>query len=415
MRTVGTSSRGHDKAWVKTGKIFRLTLGAALVVLVAALVAGCGEETTATTTGGGSQPSGDPIVIGAIVSATEANAALGTQERNVLEMMEGYINGAGGVLGRPVKIIIEDDKSDPQEAVTAANRLIDQEKVVALIAATGSSSTVAVKAITAERQIPQMAMVAANVITDEPPIDWIWRTPQKNAVAAARLLEYVSETLGVTKIGVLHNENAFGSDGMVAITEMAADYGLEIVAAESFKTDDSDLTAQLTSIRSADPEALIVWDTSQGAALAAVNMQQLGMDIPYIGSHGIANTTFIKLAADSAEGVVFVAGRLVIPSSITDPDQKEVTDTFIETYEYEWGEPPNPFAGYAFEAITILVDAIERAGSTEPEAIQAALNATEDFAGPDGFYNYSETDHDGLVAADMVMVKIENGEWALVE
>ncbi|OFW65742.1 MAG: hypothetical protein A2Y74_02730 [Actinobacteria bacterium RBG_13_63_9] len=395
--------------------MFRLALGAALVVLVAALVAGCGEETTATTTGGGPQPSGDPIVIGAIVSATEANAALGTQERNVLEMMEGYINGAGGVLGRPVKIIIEDDKSDPQEAVTAANRLIDQEKVVALIAATGSSSTVAVKAITAERQIPQMAMVAANVITDEPPIDWIWRTPQKNAVAAARLLEYVSETLGVTKIGVLHNENAFGSDGMVAITEMAADYGLEIVAAESFKTDDSDLTAQLTSIRSADPEALIVWDTSQGAALAAVNMQQLGMDIPYIGSHGIANTTFIKLAADSAEGVVFVAGRLVIPSSITDPDQKEVTDTFIETYEYEWGEPPNPFAGYAFEAITILVDAIERAGSTEPEAIQAALNATEDFAGPDGFYNYSETDHDGLVAADMVMVKIENGEWALVE
>jgi branched-chain amino acid transport system substrate-binding protein len=415
MRRQGTNWRGQGRRGVLAGGIFRLALVAVLVVLAAALVAGCGEETTSTSSGGGSQPSGDPIVIGAIVSATGANAALGTQERNVLEMMEGYVNGEGGVLGRPLDIIVEDDKSDPQEAVTAANRLIEQEKVVALIAATGSSSTVAVKAITAEKHIPQMAMVAANVITDEGPIEWIWRTPQKNAVAAARLLEYVSDTLGVSKIGVLHNENAFGSDGMDAITDMAADYGLEIVAAESFKTDDSDLTAQLTSIRSAEPQALVVWDTSQGAALVAVNMQQLGMDIPYVGSHGIANTTFIDLAGDAAEGVVFVAGRLVIPSSITDPDQKGVTDSFIETYEYEWGESPNPFAGYAFEAITILVDAIERAGGTEPEAIQAALNATKDFAGPDGFYNYSETDHDGLVAADMVMVKIENGEWVLVE
>jgi branched-chain amino acid transport system substrate-binding protein len=405
MKRVGNDGRGPGESSVLARKILRVAVLAVSVALVAALCAGCEKDTAST----------DSVVIGAIVSATGANSGLGSQERNVLEMMEGYINAAGGVLGRPVDIIIEDDESDPQKAVTAAKRLIEQENVVALIAATGSSSTVAVKAITAEKKLPQMAMVAANSITDEPPIDWVWRTPQKNAVAAARALMYVSETLGVTKIAVLHNENAFGTDGRDAITELAADYGLEIVATESFKTDDTDLTAQLTSIKGAEPEAMIVWDTSQGAALAAVNMRQLGMDIPYIGSHGIANTTFIDQAGDAAEGVVFVAGRLVIPSSITDPEQKAVTDSFIETYEYEWGEAPNPFAGYAYEAITILADAIERAGSTEPKAIQTALNATSDFAGPDGFYNYSETDHDGLVAADMVMVRIEGGKWVLVE
>ena len=99
------------------------------------------------------------------------------------------------MLGRPLKIVIEDDKSDAKEAVTAANRLIDQEKAVAIIAATGSASTLAVKAITAAKGLPQIAMAAANDITDEAPMEWIWRTPHKDAMAAARALTYMSESL----------------------------------------------------------------------------------------------------------------------------------------------------------------------------------------------------------------------------
>jgi branched-chain amino acid transport system substrate-binding protein len=391
-------------------------LGAVLLVaMVALLVAACGGEGTTETTAGGKQPAGDPVVIGAIVSATGANSALGAQERNVLEMMEGYINGAGGVLGRPLEIVIEDDKTDSAAAVTAANLLIDQKKVVALIAATGSASTLAVKEITAAKGLPQIAMAAANAITDTAPMEWIWRTPHKDAMAVARALTYVSETLGLTKIAVLHDENAFGSSGVAAIEATVADYGLEIVAKESYKTDDTDLTAQLTSIKGANPEVLIVWGTNPGPALAAKNMKQLGMTIPYIGSHGIANAKFIELAGDAAEGVVFPAGRLLVPSSITDAKQKEVTDLFVERYSYAWGEAPNTFAGYAFEAVSILVDAIGRAGSTDPAAIQTALNATQGWVGPDGVYNYSETNHDGLTAADMIMVKIEGGTWVLAE
>ena len=238
-------------------------------------------------------------------------------------MMETNINAAGGILGRPVKIVVEDDKSDTKEAVTAANRLIDQDKAVALVAATGSASTVAVKAITAQKGLPQMAMVAASDVTDEPPIDWMWRTAQKDSVVAKLALTYISETLKVKKIAILHDENAFGADGQVAIAALAPEYGLEIVATESYKTDDTDLTAQLTKIKGANPEALIVWGTNPGPALAAKNMKQLGMDIPYIGSHGIANAKFIELAGDAAEGVVFPAGALLVPSSITDPAQQE--------------------------------------------------------------------------------------------
>lgn len=395
-----------------------------LCVLAGALLAGCGDAgTTATseTTAGnstattGAAPAGDPVLIGAIVSATGPASALGEQERNVLEMMQAQINNAGGVLGRPVKIVVEDDKSDPKEAVTAANRLIQQEKAVALIAATTSSSTLAVKEISAQAGIPQMALAAGNDVTDKPPVEWIWRTPPKDALAVANALTYVSGTLKLKKIAVLHDENAFGASGAAEIERTAADYGLEIVGSESYKTNDTDLTAQLTKIKGNSPEAVIVWGTNPGPALAAKNMKQLGMTIPFIGSHGIANKTFIELAGDAAEGVVFPAGKLIVPSSITDAKQKEVTYAFIEQYKAAYGDSPNTFAGHAFDAVLLLVAAIEQSGSTEAAAIQSGLNSTRGFAGPDGIFNYSETNHDGLVAEDMIMVKIEGGQWVQIQ
>lgn len=402
--------------------------GVCLVLLVAALAvvavfaAACGEDTTTTTaaggsdtTAGGTAPTGDPIVIGAIVSATGPGAALGEQERNVLKMQQEIINANGGILGRPVKIVIEDDKSDPKEAVTAANKLLTQDKAVALIAATTSSSTLAVKEITAQKGVPQMAMAAANDITDKAPMEWIWRTPQKDALAVERALDYIANGLKVKKIAVLHDENAFGSSGNAEIAKQAPAKGLEVVAAESYKTNDTDMTAQLTKIKGAGPEVLVVWGTNPGPALAAKNMKQLSMAIPYVGSHGIANKTFIDLAADAAEGVVFPGGRLLVPSSITDPKQKEVTEAFIADYNKAYGANPNPFAGYAFEAISLLADAITRAGSTDAAAIQAALNSTTGFPGPDGIYNYTPTNHDGLVADDMIMVKIQGGTWVIAE
>ena len=401
----------------KTGVVLAAVF---LVALLVALVAGCGNETTTTTAGGiatsaAATPTGDPVVIGAIVSSTGANAPLGEPEKNVLAMMQDQINAAGGVLGRPLKIVIEDDKSDAKEAVTAVNRLLDQEKAVAIIAASGSASTMAVKDITAQRSIPQMAMAAGNDVTGKAPTEWIWRTPQSDSMAAARALTYVQKTLKITKIAILHDENAFGTSGSDEITKDAPTYGLTIVGNESYKTDDTDMTAQLTKIKGESPEALIVWGTNPGPALAAKNMKQLNMTIPYIGSHGIANSTFIKLAADAAEGVVFPAGPLLVPSSITDAKQKKVIDDFIAAYKAKYNASPNPFAGYAYEAIAILTDAIGRAKSTDGKAIQAALNATQGFVGPDGVYNYSATNHDGLTSDDLIMVKIQGGTWVLAQ
>ncbi len=395
-----------------------VVLVVALVVAFAMLlVAGCGETTTTTTVAAETTttevagPSGDPIVIGAIVSATGPASPLGEPERAALVMLEAEINKVG-ILGRPVKIIIEDDQSNPTEAVTAVNKLIQQDKVVAILGSSISASTLAIKPITEAAGMPLMALAASNKITD-PPVDWTWRAPPRDFLAVGAALGYIQNTMKLTKIAVLHDENAYGASGSADIAARAADFGLEIVATESYKNEDTDITAQLTKIKGASPDVVVVWGTNPGPAIAAKNMKQLGMTQPYVGSHGIANKSFIDLAGDAGEGVIFPAGRLLVPASFTDPAQKAIVDQFVAAFTAATGNPPPTFAGHAFGGLTLVLEAINRAGSTEAADIQKALNETKGVITPDGVYNYSPTDHDGLTPDDLTVVMIEGGTWVL--
>ncbi len=403
-----------------------LLLVVALSLLVfGAIGCGGGDETTTTaapatdttaapvgtdtTTGA---PSGDPIVFGAVLSATGPGSPLGEPERATLGMMETEINKAGGVLGRPIKVIIEDDQTNPKEAVTAINKLLQQDKVVAVLGSSTSASTLALKPITEAAGIPLMALAASNAIT-APPITWTWRAPPRDSLAAQTALTYISKVMKLTKIAVLYDENAYGASGMAEIEKVSPDYGLTIVTKQSYKTEETDLTAQLTKIKAANPEVVVVWGTNPGPAIAAKNMKQLGMTQPYVGSHGIANAKFIELAGAAAEGVILPAGRLLVPDSFTDPAQKAVVDTFVTAYKGATGKMPPTFAGHAFGGLTLLIDAITRANSTDPKAIQTALNETKGVATPDGIYNYTPENHDGLVADDLTVVQIKGGTWVL--
>jgi len=238
-----------------------LVLVVALSLFVFGLV-GCGSSETTTTAAlptdttvasdvstdtTASGPTGDPIVFGAVLSATGPGSPLGEPERATLGMMETQVNDAGGLLGRPIKIVIEDDQTNPKEAVTAVNKLLQQDKVVAVLGSSTSGSTLAIKPITQQAGIPLMALAASNAITAAP-ITWTWRAPPRDALAVETALTYISKVMKLTKIAVLYDENAYGASGMAEIEKVAPDYGLTIVAKESYKTEETDLTAQLTKI-----------------------------------------------------------------------------------------------------------------------------------------------------------------------
>jgi branched-chain amino acid transport system substrate-binding protein len=399
-----------------------------LLVGAVLLAAGCGStgQSGATTTGAAAAsttsatsaaagPSGDPIKLGAVISTTGPNAPLGEPERNAMQYLEKTINASGGVLGRPLQVVILDDQTSPNEAVTAANRLLNQEKVVAVIGSSGSATTLAIKPITAKAGIPLMALAAASAITDQPPADFVWRIAPKETLAVERALKYIRDSLKLTKVGVLYDATAFGQSGLAQIEKMKSTYGLEVVASESYKTDETDLTAQLTKIKGANPEVMVVWGTNPGPAIAAKNMKQLGMMQPYVGSHGIANTKFIELAGDAAEGVVFPATKILFPESITNPDQKALIDAFITGYQAQFNQAPNHFSSHGYDGVALLVQAIKTAGGTDPAGIKKALDSLTSYAAADGIYTYTATNHDGLSVDDLIMVKIQGGKWTLAQ
>ncbi|MHB8842438.1 MAG: ABC transporter substrate-binding protein [Candidatus Aquicultor sp.] len=387
---------------------------ALLVIALAVFMLGCQAaktETTQSNTGSSEkskEASNEPYVIGAVVSVTGPTAALGVQEKNTLQMEVDKINKAGGINGHKIDLKVEDDQSDPKNAVIAASKLIDEEHVIALIGGTGSPATLAMKPKTAEAKIPQIAMAAGIKIT-EAPNEWIVRTAQSDAVAVQKVIDYMSKTLKIKKFAILSDANAFGQSGSTELNKLAPKAGLEVVASETYKTDDTDVSSQLTKINGAKPDVVVVWGTNPGPAVAAKSMKQLGMKMPYIGSHGIANKTFLTLAGSAAEGVVFPAGKILVSSSATG-DQADVIKAFMSDYKAKYGENANSFAGHAYDAINILANALKEAGS-DNEKLRDAIEKTKDFVGISGIISYGADNHDGTAGSDMIMVEVKDGKW----
>lgn len=392
-------------------KMISVLLALALSVMV---LAGC-----TTTTEKKKETPKTPFKIGAILSVTGPNAPLGDPEKKTLEMLVEAYNKAAGANGQKVELTIEDDESDPAKAVAAANKLIKQDKVSAIIGGTGTPSSMAIKPIVNQNKIPWIALAAGNAITvdaNNKVEKWIFRAPAKNSVAADAALNYIEKTLKAKKIAILYDSNPFGQDGFSQIQKEAPKKGMTIVASEKYETTATDVTTQLTNIKNASPDVVIVWGTNPVPAQAAQTMKQLGMTMPYVGSHGIANKKFIELGGADADGVVFPSGKITFPESIkAGSEQRKVVDNFIKDYKAKYNnEVPNTFAGHAWDAFNILVSAMAKAGSNN-EKLRSEIEKTKNFAGPDGIYNYKSTDHDGLKASDMIIIKIEGGKWTLLK
>ncbi|MBK5093206.1 MAG: ABC transporter substrate-binding protein [Actinobacteria bacterium] len=388
----------------------RFGMGASIVVL-ALFVAlsittfGCGTKV---------QKPKDFYKIGAVLSTSGPAAPLGQPEQRSLALLEEKINSEGGIDGVKVKFIIEDDESDPAKATVAINKLIKQENVVAVIGSSTTGATLAMVPVTSKEMVTLICCAAGTKITD-PVNEWVFRTPPTDSMAIAKVISYLEDVLEVSKIAILHDANAFGTGGADELQAKAPDHDIEVVAREQYGSTDTDMTAQLTKIQQTPAQAVVVWGTNPGPASIAKNMQQLGMTIPYIGSHGIANKKFIELGGSAADGVAFPAGKLLFPSSIaTGSDWRNAVDEFSAAYKEKYEMDIDTFAAHGWDAGLIITDALKRSGN-DPIKLRDEIEKTKDFVAVDGIYTYSPTDHDGLNVDDLLMIKIANGAWTEVK
>jgi branched-chain amino acid transport system substrate-binding protein len=256
-----------------------------------------------------------------------------------------------------------------------------------------------------------------------------------------RLFDYL-KTQNITKIALITDTAGFGVDGLKTITAEAAPskYNLTITESQTYGTNDSDMSTQLGKIRDSNPQAVICWGTNPGPAVIASNMSTLGMrNIPLFCSHGIAFKAFIDLAGDDANGVIFPCGKLTIVDSLPHSAQKDLLLEYRKNFEAKYGKgETNTFGGHAYDALSMVVAALEKGVTETPEEIGASndtlqavrakirdyveqnINSTgypgtDGFVGTAGIFNISATNHNGLSNDCIVMVKIADRKWTPAE
>ncbi len=355
----------------------------------------------------------EPVIIGAIFSLTGDASFQGNPQAQAVEMLAEQVNAQGGVLGgRPLEVITEDDGSMPDGAAKAARDLIEQG-VVAIIGSSRTLTTMPLKEICQEAGIPLIACAAGKTIT-APVASYVFAVPPTTKLAVAKCFEYL-EKEGIDTVASIYVANPFGEDGQTNIEAIAAEKGVEIVATQTFGGDDTDMTTQLTKIKAAKPGALICWGTNPGPSLITKQAKTIGLDVPILQSHGVANQTFIDLAGEAANGVQLPAGRLIVWEQLADGDPfKSLLEEFATAYEAKYGEAPSTFAGHAYDSFWITVNAIEMAGEADRAQVRDAIEQTE-LIGTAGEFKYSADDHNGLTLTAFAWVKIVDGAWQLVE
>ncbi len=355
------------------------------------------------------------INIGASLAQTGPAAFLGDPEAKTLKMMVDQINADGGINGEQVKLFMYDDGGDANKAKTFATRLVEDDEVVAVIGGTTTGPTMAMIPVFEDAEIPFISLAGAVEIVD-PVKKWVFKTPHTDKMACAKIFEDM-KARGITKIGMIAGQDGFGKSMQAQCKSIAGEYGVEIAAEETYGPQDADMTPQLTNIKSKDVQAVLNPGMGQGPSIVTRNVKQLAMDVPLYQSHGVASKGFIDLAGkDATEGVRLPAAALLVADQLDDSDpQKPVVTGYIDNYKKATNEDVSTFGGHAYDAMMMLKQAIERAGSTDPAAIRDELEKTSGFIGTAGVVNMSPEDHLGLDLSAFKMLEIRDGDWTIVK
>tara|TARA_R110000822_G_scaffold4889_7_gene21000 strand:- start:197 stop:1357 length:1161 start_codon:yes stop_codon:yes gene_type:complete len=357
----------------------------------------------------------EPIRIGSFLSVTGPASFLGDPELKTLEMYVEKINADGGVLGRQLELIHYDDAGNASKARNFASRLIRSDRVDIIVGGSTTGATMAAVPMVEQAGVPFISLAGAVVITN-PVKKWVFKTPQTDRMAAERVLNDM-KARGLTKVGLISGTGGFGSSGreqtLAAAKEMG---GIEIVADETYGGSDTDMTAQLTNIRGAEGvQTILNFGFGQGPAIVTRNYAQLGIELPFYQSHGVASDGFLELAGSSADGLRLPASPLLVPDSLPESDpQKPVVEAYKSEYEARWNAKVSTFGAYAYDGLMLAVEAIEKAGTTDKAAVRDALETIQGHVGVTGTFNMSADDHNGLQADSFRILEVQDGGWNLI-
>ena len=346
------------------------------------------------------------ILIGEYESLTGAEATFGTSSANGLKLAVEETNNTGGVLGKQIKLITYDDQGKPSEAATVVQKLINKDRVVAVVGEVASSRSKAGAQICESSKIPMVTPASTN-----PEVtaigDYIFRVCFIDPFQATVMSKFALNSLKVKRVAVLQDvKNAYSTGLAEFFIKQFKEMGGEIVEVQSYSAGDKDFKAQLTAIKSKNPEAIFIPGYYTDVGLIAIQAREIGITIPLIGGDGWESEKLTEgKAKDALEGCYFSTHV-----STANPDPQ--VQNFIKKYKEKYNIMPDAMSFLAYDAGMILFDAIKRAGSTEPDKIRDALAKTKDFQGVTGKISINDQRN---AVKPAVILEIKNGNFEYKE
>jgi len=353
--------------------------------------------------------------IGAIFSLTGSGALLGERMKTTVEMLVEEVNRNGGINGHPVKLIIYDAGSEVTKAVEAANRLITQDEVD-IISGAGNMSglALAIKPVAARYGVPMISNAGARSIVE--PVEksrWAFKSHLTDREVIGRAIDYW-KSKGISRVALLSDTSGFGTSARDELKLQAGPSGIDVVAWEEFDMAATDLTPQLTRIRSANPEVILCWTVAPSGVLFMKNARQLGLQQILMHGFGYVVPKYMQMAGDAAEGAVLVSLRYPVGEQLPDSDPtKKVILQYNAQYKAKYGSEPDVYGAEAYDGLLMAFKAFEKANSFDKEKLREALEHLE-FIGTNGVYQFSPEKHYGLTKGDAVVFEWHNGGWKLL-
>ncbi|WP_318616860.1 ABC transporter substrate-binding protein [Sporosarcina sp. YIM B06819] len=365
----------------------------ATATLAVGLLAGCGagEKTGGDSSSAGGE-GGDSIKIGINLELSGAVASYGTSELAGIELAVEEINAAGGVDGKKIDLVKVDNKSDPAEATSAALKLIDKDKVVAIIGAATSGATVAQADIANSKEIPIISPSGTSptvTVKENGSVnEFVFRTsfidPFQGTVAA----NFAANELKVKNAAIYSDNSSDYSKGLAASFKKDFEAaGGKVVSEESYIAKDSDFRSTLTRIKAANPEFILIPGYYEEVGLIVKQAREMGITVPLMGADGWDSPTLLDLAGAEALNNTFTTNHY------SSEDTDGIIQEFNDKFEAKYSKLPDAFNALGYDTVYLLADAIKRAGGADSVKIKDALATTKDLELVTGLYSVDENHH----------------------
>ena len=377
---------------------FKLLTTTAALALSAALVAPAAAQET--------------YKVGMAAGLTGYAATVDRAWRDGVEVAIGVLNAKGGIAGKKIELIVEDNKSEPQEAVTVYRKMISSDKVNVFVSGCVSAGNFAAAPLIVRAETP---MVLCSILPQQPDhVKWAFTTIPPPRFEVETRLEYIQKKTQIKKIGVLHDPSPYANAQKAAAEKEAKDYGLEIVGVEQYKTDDADLSVQIQKMYAAGARAILKIGLGGTTLTAAKNIKQLGLDMIMLTSlEDIA--VFRPVAEVLGDKFFFVASPAQVYDALPDSALKKEIGTFLEPWRAKYKDRDPNWAGRGWDAMTLVAAAVAKAKSTDGTKLRDALETMDGFQGTTGIYHFAPNNHQGITENPLLLATIVNGQVQVVK